>query len=240
VQIERLNQNQIRFTLDAGDLNKWNLSLADLGFSSEKNSALFFDMMRQAHELYDFDVDDVALMVEVVPTVTNGGVHITITQSSGGSGLPKNQPVERKHVFRPPHERFTPYSFYKTEAETEAPYFVFITAFNTLDDAIHAAQALCPQAHLPFYDKALYKLNGVYYLHLDGMPPGTETFKIRTREYRAYLKLSQRILDVLSEYGVPVSTLDEGYLKEYGEVIIHHDAVERLRDVGYAKKRRMK
>ena len=68
MRIERLNDNQIRCTLYKKDLIDRQLRLSELAYGSDKANALFRDMMEQASEECDFEVEDTVeayIMVEV-------------------------------------------------------------------------------------------------------------------------------------------------------------------------------
>lgn len=67
MKLERLNENQIRCILSRADLEKRKLGLAELAFGSEKAKDLFQDMMQQAYNELDFDVDNIPLMIEAIP-----------------------------------------------------------------------------------------------------------------------------------------------------------------------------
>ena len=50
MKAERINQDQIRFTLSAQDLQERNLKVSELAYGSEKTKALFDDMVKTAME----------------------------------------------------------------------------------------------------------------------------------------------------------------------------------------------
>ena len=68
MKIERINDNQIRCILDRQELAEKNIKLSELAYGSEKAKELFHDMIRQAAEEVDFEVDNCPLMIEAIPT----------------------------------------------------------------------------------------------------------------------------------------------------------------------------
>ncbi len=68
MRIERINDNQIRCTLNKRDLAERHLKISELAYGSDKAKKLFRDMMEQAHMDYGFDAEDIPLMIEAIPT----------------------------------------------------------------------------------------------------------------------------------------------------------------------------
>ena len=67
MKIERLSDNQMRFTLTGEDLARRKMKLSELTYGSEKARALFQEMMQQAADDYGFDAANVPLLVEAIP-----------------------------------------------------------------------------------------------------------------------------------------------------------------------------
>lgn len=67
MKIERINDNQIRCTLDRNDLTERQLQLSELAYGSDKANALFRDMIRQASAECNFEAEDLPLMIEAIP-----------------------------------------------------------------------------------------------------------------------------------------------------------------------------
>lgn len=67
MKIERINENQIKCTLNRSDLAARQLKLSELAYGSEKTKDLFQDMMEQAETEVGFDANDWPLMVEAIP-----------------------------------------------------------------------------------------------------------------------------------------------------------------------------
>ena len=67
MKIERLNENQIRCTLNKSDLASRQLKIDELAYGSDKAKELFRDMMRQASYELGFEAEDTPLMIEAIP-----------------------------------------------------------------------------------------------------------------------------------------------------------------------------
>ena len=67
MKIERINDNQIRCTLNKNDLAQRAIKISELTYGSEKAKNLFRDMMRQAQKEFGFNAEDVPLMIEAIP-----------------------------------------------------------------------------------------------------------------------------------------------------------------------------
>lgn len=67
MKIERLNENQIRCTLNKSDLASRQLKINELAYGSDKAKELFRDMMQQASYELGFETEDTPLMIEAIP-----------------------------------------------------------------------------------------------------------------------------------------------------------------------------
>ena len=67
MKIEKLNENQIRCTLNKSDLASRHLTINELAYGSDKAKELFRDMMQQASFELGFEAEDTPLMIEAIP-----------------------------------------------------------------------------------------------------------------------------------------------------------------------------
>ena len=67
MKIERISDNQIRYTLTSLDLSSRGINLAELAYGSEKARNLFREMIQQAAQEVGFEAEDIPLMVEAIP-----------------------------------------------------------------------------------------------------------------------------------------------------------------------------
>ena len=67
MRIEKINDNQIRCTLNQKDLSERELRISELAYGTDKAKSLFRDMMQQASYEFGFEADDIPLMIEAIP-----------------------------------------------------------------------------------------------------------------------------------------------------------------------------
>lgn len=67
MKIEKINDNQIKCTLNKSDLASRQIKLSELAYGSEKAKSLFRDMMQQASYELGFEAEDIPLMIEAIP-----------------------------------------------------------------------------------------------------------------------------------------------------------------------------
>lgn len=67
MKIEKLNEKQIRCTLNKQDLSERQLRLSELAYGSDKAKALFQEMMQRASVECGFEAEDIPLMIEAIP-----------------------------------------------------------------------------------------------------------------------------------------------------------------------------
>lgn len=67
MKIEKLNENQIRCTLNKDDLAGREIKLSELAYGSDKAKRLFRDMMTQASTEVGFEANDIPLVIEAIP-----------------------------------------------------------------------------------------------------------------------------------------------------------------------------
>lgn len=67
MKIEKLNENQIRCTLNKTDLAEHHVRLQELAYGTDRAKALFREMMQKASDDVGFEVGDIPLMIEAIP-----------------------------------------------------------------------------------------------------------------------------------------------------------------------------
>ncbi len=72
MKIERINENQIKFTLSSEDLASRHLRVSELVYSSDKAKNLFNELMQRANKEVGFEHDDLPLMIEAIPMPQDG------------------------------------------------------------------------------------------------------------------------------------------------------------------------
>lgn len=67
MKIEKINDNQIKCTLNKSDLQSREIKISELAYGTEKAKDLFRDMMQQASYEFGFEAEDIPLMIEAIP-----------------------------------------------------------------------------------------------------------------------------------------------------------------------------
>ena len=207
LHIEKLSDTQLKITLSQRDLDEHGIRPEELSASSAKTQGLFRDLMEQALEECDFPIENTPLMVEAVPSGTDG-IMVIVTK------LPGKDPMDIPQVMQAQGQkdtrRFKRTGFIDENESLPEVGDLYIYSFAALDDAAAAALRLHP--HFAG-QSALYKMENRYYLLLQGElsgPAGVPT--------------------ILEEYGDrhPANILSRAYLSEHGESLIRQNAMEVL------------
>ncbi|MBO7632079.1 MAG: adaptor protein MecA [Lachnospiraceae bacterium] len=123
MKIEKINENQIRCTLNPQDLKERQLKLSEFAYGSGKAKELFHDMMEKASEECDFEVDNAPLMIEAIPTSAES-LLLIITKV--------DNPDELDTLF----STFTPYKKEEDSDEEDTEADAFKTELNLLDNSM--------------------------------------------------------------------------------------------------------
>ena len=79
MKIEKINDNQIRCTLNRSDLLSREIKISELAYGTEKAKTLFHDMIEQASHQFGFEVEEAPLMIEAIP-VSSDCIVLIITK----------------------------------------------------------------------------------------------------------------------------------------------------------------
>lgn len=92
MNIEKLNDNQIKATLYQSDLDKWNIRISDLASGSPQAKEVLKEMIIKASEDLDFHIDNVPLVVEAVP-VSPDKLVLVVTKVESPDALLEKVPL---------------------------------------------------------------------------------------------------------------------------------------------------
>ena len=249
MKAERINQDQIRFTLSESDLAVRNLKVSELSYGSAKTQALFDDMMKTAMEQFGIDFREKPLMIEAIP-ISDDLLSITVTKVSGmaqlgalfGANLPEARDESPFRDGQKPEDRMPMDSFVSgrpDRRQEDAPFDAGKNAPNRFEFAqfpegesviyeFHSLEALMKVAgHIPV------KLRLVNELWKDKV----------TNDY--YLICSFKKVDADIRYVVAMLTQfadnwdfgrrQEMLVKEHTRVIMKHRALQKLAMVQQAE-----
>jgi len=219
MEIEKISDEQIKFTLDKSDLEERDIQISDLAYGSEKSQELFKEIMEEAVTHCGFSADGrMPLVVEAVP-MSDERLMIIVTKASSKEAIHERLDAlsrtrgDRKFVEKPIIQE-------ETETETvesqEDVRRVVAYVFASLDDVASAAVQV-QAAYCEAGESALVKHQGKLYLLLDFASAET---KNRPHEFEY----------TLSDFGQRHSTsaLSNVYLREHGEMLIASGAVQKL------------
>ncbi len=202
MKIERISDKKIKILINSEDVKNWNVNIKKLTDNTPEAQNLFWHAIRQAEREVDFLVGSSKLVVEAIPLDNDGFVMIISKVDSEDevvSVIAKNANVRL---------RTAEIRIRKAERKTEK---FAIYKFKSFDDLCGGVGEIY---HLFIGASLVYKYNDEYYL------------KLKPVDMFRFYEIDCKI----SEFGkrcINVSVL-EGYLKEYGEVLIPYEAVENI------------
>ena len=235
MKLEKMNEQQIRCTLTSEDLKERRIKLSELAYGTDKAQSLFRDMMIQASNELDFEVNDEPLMIEAVPMSSDSMV-LTITKVDDPDELDtrfarfapdvlddKLYDDDDELLPMIPHEdiqswleKFSDTQNDKIDAPApDAKELVRLFSLPSIDECINVSRIIAPDY---IGDNTLYKDNrtGRYLLLVSQSDMDILNFN--------------RICNIISEYGESEKNLlaTSAYLEEHCEAIIKDDAIARL------------
>ncbi|MCL2353495.1 MAG: adaptor protein MecA [Defluviitaleaceae bacterium] len=231
MKIERINENQIKFTITEEDLAHKNLTMRDLTYASMEAQELFGEIMQRAEIECDFSTTNSSnLIIEATP-VREGELMVMVTRVAADAPMPQfgdgfapfpifghsknlSMPPLGGGLAAPPRQA-KPFGFpsQKRKAPTAIkrmqPYAIF--KFKDLDQVVSASVRIKGKR---IGHNVLYKYLNEYYLSIQNSDD----------------ILNSPTESVIGDYGTKYSTLEfsDAFLLEHGEVIIKRDAVKTL------------
>ena len=202
MQIEKLNENKIRITLNLDDLKENNIDLHSFMASSIETQDLFYNMLDRAEKEVGFKTKDYKLMIEAL-AIPNGNFVLTVTRFSKDIEPIKKPKAKRKSI--------------------STCNNVSIYEFSNFDNFIELCHYLISNTDSSTYIKLkkskLYKLDSKYYLVLNIANIKLDNFK----------KLHCSIVE-FGRF-ISNSDLFERKLIEYGTIIFKTNAIEKCINV---------
>ncbi|MCG8502471.1 MAG: adaptor protein MecA [Firmicutes bacterium] len=206
MKIERISHNKIKVTLSFEDLKKWDIDIDNLTYNSPEAQEMFWNMIKKAEAETGFYVDDSQLIIEAMPMQSEGFV-IIVTR------VDEDDDFESIHKYIKNKFRKSELRVKRKNKKVSSTLMIYM--FKDFDDVCFASVRL-----IDIYsdNSTLYKYKNFYYLSL------TRNFTMETSP--------ETVEAILSEYGSKISqaSIQEGFLNEYGTVIIENDAVDILSD----------
>ena len=214
MKIEKISENQIKFTLTKSDLTERDIKIEDLTKTNEKTTALFKEIMEQAMEQCGFHSDNTPLMVEAVPAAMDG-IMIIVTKLQDSKD---NKEENKFNIMKQTKElnRFKRKSIMSFEPEIKADDSnIIIYSFENLDDVTN----VCDRISKRFKGiSSLFKYNDRYFMLFQNDISKGNSSDLNDIEI------------IISEYGEKhISTaISKYFLMEHGEKLVENKAVQLL------------
>ncbi len=209
MEIERINENTVKFYISYGDIEKRGFDREEIWYNRDRSEELFWEMMDEVHEEEDFTVEG-PLWIQI--QALEKGLEILVTRahlSKEGHkfDLPIDDPANSVDVkIESMLEEHFQNNHTIDEQLTEDDALEFVLSFKDFEDVIALSKTNAIQGVLT----KLYSFENIYYLYVE-FPDGEFV------EEEIDNKLSI-ILEYADESPVTIHRLEE-----YGKVIIPKD-----------------
>lgn len=241
MKIEKINDNQIRCTLNKSDLASREIKISELAYGTQKAKELFRDMMQQAAYEFGFEAEDIPLMIEAIP-VSPDCIVLLITK------------VEDPEELDTRFSKFAPAKDEEDDESEESENDVFElindmnnlinhvkdianSKANTTDGSATSEQQKPTKEHLAKCFKFNSLNEAITVCHFcTGLFNGESSlYKSNSNQYYLYIEAVKsldfaKVCNVFSEYSTTVRTnySAKSYYNEHFECIIPNGAVEKL------------
>lgn len=201
MKIEKINENKIRIFVTFDDLEDRDIDISTFNYNSPETQDLFWDLMEQAELELGFETHESQLCIEAVTDVEQGFV-ITITR------IDEDGDFESIHKFI--KNRYKRNELRTKRKATNLCSPVMIYNLDSLDDLCMLSGRLNPAYN---GESSVYRCESSYYLvlrRIEGAGPNVASLESILAEY------GDRVMNVL---------FFEGYLNEYGTLMVEKNAV---------------
>ncbi len=234
MKLEKMNEQQIRCTLTSEDFKERHIKLSELAYGTDKARSLFRDMMVQASNELDFEVNDEPLMIEAVPMSADTMV-LTVTKVDDPDELDTRFARFAPDVLEDrmdddddllsmiPHEDLQSWLSGVSESgsdKIDAPApepkeLARLFSLPTIDECINVSRIIASDYQ---GENTLYKDNR------------TGRYLLLVSQAEMDILNFNRICNIISEYGESEKNFlaTGAYLAEHCEIIIKDNAVAKL------------
>ncbi|MBC1414407.1 adaptor protein MecA [Listeria welshimeri] len=214
MEIERINEDTIKFYISYLDLEERGFNQEDVWYDREKSEELFWDMMDELKYEEEFSPEG-PLWIQV--QALKHGLEVFVTKATiGGKGedgfdvtLSSPDELAEEKIEKLLEENFNPV---KKESLGEDDTLEFILEFRDFEDVISLSRATGLENLLT----KLYSYQGKYYLNVEFPENKNDESNI------------DNAVSILLEYGLE-SNLTGYMLAEYGKVIFDVPALQQVR-----------
>ena len=241
MKIEKINENQIKCTLNKSDLASREIKISELAYGTQKAKDLFRDMMQQAAYEFGFEAEDIPLMIEAIP-VSPDCIVLLITKVEDPEELDT-----RFSKFAPAKEDD------EDSEESENDVFELLNDMNNLishvkdiaankekaaiDSATSDEQNEATKEHLVkcFKFKSLNEAINACHFSAGLFKGESSLYKDNNDSYYVYIDAvksleNAKLCNIFSEYSsrLKITYSAKNYFDEHYECLIPNGAIEKL------------
>jgi len=204
MKIEKITDSIYRVTITMNDLAERNIDINSMDINSPQTIALFNELMEQVASQFGFDFAGTQLIIDPVPNIDNS-FDITITRL--------DESIDFESIHKYIRNRYRKSDIRVKKRTNNILSGIMAYSFDSLEDITRLAHEI---TRIYCGNSTLYKMNSKFFLMLS----------------KNNIKISdEHILEsCLMEFGAKVvnPATFEGYLNEYGELMIEDNAIEAL------------
>ncbi|MCJ1907032.1 adaptor protein MecA [Planococcus ruber] len=208
MEIERINDNTVKFYISYLDVEERGFSRDEIWFNRDKSEELFWEMMDEVNEEADFIMEG-PLWIQV--QAMDKGLEVTVTRAQltkDGQKIDMPDDIEeRRKMFSSDDANTADFDeFEPVFDEPDVKKLEFTFAFNEVDELLPIARRLM---YVPI-ESALYHFENKYYLHVsfDDLLHSEDDVKDNTSIISEYLQSSPLTIHRLEEYGKEIFKQD--------------------------------
>ncbi|MGM0897737.1 MAG: adaptor protein MecA [Bacillota bacterium] len=204
MEIERINDNTVKFYISYLDVEERGFSRDEIWFNRDKSEELFWEMMDEVNEEADFVMEG-PLWIQV--QAMDKGLEVTVTRAQltkDGQKLDLPDDIEeRRKMFAGEEvgaQEFDEFEPVYEESDTKKLEYSFV--LSEVEELLPIAKRLM---YMPV-DTALYHFDGKYYMHVnfDEILHSEKDIKDQLSVITEYLQQSPVTIHRLEEYGKPI------------------------------------
>ena len=221
MRIEKINDNQIRCTLNKKDLSDRELRISELAYGTDKAKALFRDMVQQASYEFGFDAENIPLMIEAIPMYPDTLV-LLITKVEDPDELDTRFSTFSEDPDSSSYEQVGEYTFDDDDEYDDDDDIYELAGSLTSeadDDSLNNVSEFAANiCHLYKSANTLYKNDK------------TENYILIMQQGELSPESFNKICNLASEYGTQQKNTSASisYYEEHFEPLIRYDALQKL------------
>lgn len=204
MEIERINDNTVKFYISYLDVEERGFSRDEIWFNRDKSEELFWEMMDEVNEEADFVMEG-PLWIQV--QAMDKGLEVTVTRAQltkDGQKLDLPDDIEERRKMFSGEETGSPEfdEFEPVYDEGDAKKLEYSFVLSEVEELLPISKRLM---YMPV-DTALYHFDGKYYMHVkfDEILHSEKDIKDQLSVITEYLQQTPMTIHRLEEYGKPI------------------------------------